>query len=49
MTLEEIEISDETYPSDTSITTFVRNPIYQIPSEMMPDLQTYQIEVKDFL
>ena len=47
MHLEEIEINAENYPRETYVTKLIRNPIYQIPSEIMPHLKTYQIEVNE--
>lgn len=46
MNLDEIEINRENFPRETYVTKFLRNPIYEIPSEILPKLQTYQIEVK---
>lgn len=43
--LEEIPVTLETYPSATYVTQLVKNPIYRIPSKIMPDLRTYEIEV----
>ena len=43
--LEEIPVTSESYPSESYVTTLMKNRIYRIPSTIMPDLLSYEIEV----
>ncbi|CAF3717062.1 unnamed protein product [Rotaria sordida] len=43
--LEEIEITPENLPPKLYITKLMKNKIYEIPDEIMPDLKSYEIDV----
>lgn len=46
MMIEEIAITPEMYPPTQFITSTMKNKIYRIPREIMPEMRTYEIQVK---
>lgn len=46
MMMEEIAITPEMYPPTQFITSLMKNKIYRIPREIMPEMRTYEIQVK---
>lgn len=46
MDLEELPVTPETYPPAQFVTKLLKNKIFRIPREIMPEMRTYEIQVK---
>ena len=46
MTLEELPVTLETYPANQFVTKLLKNKIFRIPREIMPQMRTYEIQVE---